>query len=75
MVNMVLLAYQAREVAQAAHILKGSCSNEGADRLRGLCQQLEKLGTSGSLQLGSGVLAAMKEEFVRVRTELLDYLE
>jgi hypothetical protein len=37
-------ASQAREVAQAAHILKGSCANVETDRLRGLCQQLENLG-------------------------------
>ena len=73
--TVAVRASQAVEVALAAHILKGSCSNLGAARLRELCQQLENLGTSGSQQTAAEVLSAIKEEFVRVRTELLDYLE
>ena len=65
---------QSAELAQAAHNLKGSCSNLGATRLRELCQQLENLGASASPQSATNLLEALKEEFVRVRTELLSHL-
>ena len=65
---------QAAELAQAAHSLKGSCSNLGATRLRELCQQLENLGASASPQSATNLLETLKEEFVRVRTELLSHL-
>ena len=65
---------QPAELAQAAHSLKGSCSNLGATRLRDLCQQLENLGPSESPRSATDLLEALKEEFVRVRAELLSRL-
>jgi HPt (histidine-containing phosphotransfer) domain-containing protein len=66
---------QATDLEEAAHKLKGSCSNLGAARLRDLCQQLEKLGRDGFLQTAPELLAAAEEEFRRVRAELVDVLD
>jgi CheY-like chemotaxis protein/HPt (histidine-containing phosphotransfer) domain-containing protein len=70
-----LRSSQATDLEEAAHKLKGSCSNLGAARLRDLCQQLEKLGRDGSLQNAPELLAAAEEEFARVRTELVAALD
>jgi CheY-like chemotaxis protein/HPt (histidine-containing phosphotransfer) domain-containing protein len=70
-----LRSSQATDLEEAAHKLKGSCSNLGAARLRDLCQQLEKLGRDGSLQTAPKLLASVEEEFGRVRTELVDALD
>jgi len=70
-----LRSSQATDLEEAAHKLKGSCSNLGAARLRDLCQQLEKLGRDGSLQTAPELLASVEEEFGRVRTELVDALD
>jgi len=40
---------RAKELAQAAHSLSGSCSNFGAGRLRELCRRLEEVGHKESL--------------------------
>jgi CheY-like chemotaxis protein len=65
----------AADLEEAAHKLKGGCSNLGATRLRDLFQRLEKLGRDGSLQTVPELLAAAEEEFSRVRTELLIALD
>ena len=61
----------APDLEHAAHKLKGSCSNLGATRLRDLCQRLEKIGRDGPLQDASELMAAVEEEFGRVRMELI----
>jgi HPt (histidine-containing phosphotransfer) domain-containing protein len=70
-----LRASHAKELARAAHNLSGSCSNFGATRLRELCDRLDNLGRSESLQTAPEVFESVKKEFARVRTELLSYLE
>jgi two-component system, sensor histidine kinase and response regulator len=70
-----LRSSQATDLEEAAHKLKGSCSNLGAARLRDLCQQLEKLGRNGSLQTAPELLASVEEEFGRVRAELVTALD
>jgi len=70
-----LRSSQATDLEDAAHKLKGSCSNLGAARLRDLCQQLEKLGRNGSLQSAPELLASVEEEFSRVRVELVAALD
>jgi HPt (histidine-containing phosphotransfer) domain-containing protein len=63
------------EIAQAAHSLAGSCGNFGAISLNRLCKELENVGHSKSLQAASGLMESVEKEFVRVRSELLSYLE
>jgi len=65
----------AAELAEAAHALKGSCGNLGALRLGELCQQLETIGRSGSLENASAILASVQKEFARVQIELLAHLD
>lgn len=60
----------ARRLTLAAHSLKGSSANFGADRLRAASEQLELLGRQGALADGSAQLPALKEEFARVKAEL-----
>lgn len=66
---------QAKELAEAAHRLRGSCSNFGAVQLRELCKRLEDVGRAESLQAAPELLESVEEEFGRVRAELLSYLE
>ncbi|HEX3446260.1 MAG TPA: CHASE3 domain-containing protein [Chthoniobacterales bacterium] len=61
----------ATDLEDAAHRLKGGCSNLGAARLRELCQQMEEHGRDGSLQNTPELMAAIEEEFGRVRMELI----
>jgi two-component system sensor histidine kinase/response regulator len=70
-----LRSSQATDLEDAAHKLKGSCSNLGAARLRELCQQLENLGRDGSLQTAPELLASAEQEFSRVRAELVAALD
>jgi CheY-like chemotaxis protein len=62
-------------LANAAHSLKGSCSNFGATRMHELCQQLEKLGRSELIETAPEILVLIEKEFNRARTELLAVLE
>jgi CheY-like chemotaxis protein len=70
-----LRSSQGADLEDAAHRLKGSCSNLGAERLRDLCQQLERLGRDGSLQGARELIAAVEKEFDRVRMELVAALD
>jgi HPt (histidine-containing phosphotransfer) domain-containing protein len=60
----------ARQLTLAAHSLKGSSSNFGADRLCLLSEKLEQLGRQGSLGDVPTHLLALKDEFARVRAVL-----
>ncbi|MGA7215490.1 MAG: Hpt domain-containing protein [Terrimicrobiaceae bacterium] len=66
---------QAEELSKAAHSLRGSCSNFGAERLRELCARLDDVGRIGSLQGAPELFESVEKEFVRVRAELLFHLE
>lgn len=60
-------------LAQSAHKLKGSSLNIGATRLAALCLQLELLGKSGTPIPPETNVAALREEFERVKTDLLRF--
>ena len=66
---------RAKELAQAAHCLSGSCSNFGAARLRELCRRLEEVGHKESLEAAPELIESVEKEFARVRAELLSHLE
>ena len=65
------LARQAApELERAAHTLKGSCSNFGAEPMRAACQRLEEAARSGPLAQAPAMLAAVEREFAFVRLAL-----
>ena len=57
-------------VRNLAHMLKGSSSNMGAQRLETICCDLENLARAGSLEGAAGLLDAIHREFVCVRALL-----
>ena len=69
-IEQSLMKRDVRQLTLAAHSLKGSSSNFGAERLRALSEQLELLGRQGPLGDAPGQLLALKNEFARVRTAL-----
>jgi CheY-like chemotaxis protein/HPt (histidine-containing phosphotransfer) domain-containing protein len=58
------------QLARAAHTLKGSCSNFGAERMRGACSQLEQLAGQGNLDGAAELLDNLEKEFNYVRLAL-----
>ncbi len=55
---------------RAAHSLKGSCSNFGAERMRAACQDLESIARDGGLEKAADALVAIEQEFGYVRHAL-----
>ena len=60
----------APEIERAAHTLKGSCSNFGAERMRAACQRLELAAQKGMPGDAAAMLAAIGREFALVRQAL-----
>jgi HPt (histidine-containing phosphotransfer) domain-containing protein len=58
------------QLERAAHTLKGSCSNFGAERMRGACERLEAVARSGNLEEADGLIDSMESEFELVRLAL-----
>lgn len=58
------------QLARAAHTLKGSCSNFGAERLREACAKLEQAANSGALAIAGELLDKVEKEFNFVRVAL-----
>ncbi len=57
-------------VERAAHTLKGSSANLGADRVTGICAELEALGRARALGTASGLSDEAAAEFALVRAAL-----
>jgi len=55
---------------RAAHTLKGSSSNLGADILASICGQLEDLARAGSLTGAAEIIQQVEKEFAAVKSEL-----
>jgi two-component system sensor histidine kinase/response regulator len=60
----------APELARAAHTLKGSCANFGAERMRDACWRLEQLASGGNLDGAEELLVEVEKEFNYVRLAL-----
>jgi len=69
--HRALLAGDPRALADQAHALKSSCAQLGAMQLSDRCRQLERIGRDGGLAGAEPLVAALLEEFPRVRTDLL----
>ena len=59
-----------KEVQRAAHSLKGSAGNIGAQGMFDVCRQLDGLGRSGNLEAASTLVAALDVEFDKVQAEI-----
>lgn len=65
-----LAAHASPQLARAAHTLKGSCSNFGAERLRVACERLEEFANRGVLEGAEELLVAVEQEYSYVRVAL-----
>jgi CheY-like chemotaxis protein len=65
-----LAAAATPQLARAAHTLKGSCANFGAERMRGACARLEQLAKQGKIEGAAELLAEVEREFNYVRLAL-----
>jgi PAS domain S-box-containing protein len=63
-------AGDADEVRAAAHKLKGSCANLGAQAMVEWCARLDECARGPSLEGAAGLLAALETEWGRVRSAL-----
>jgi HPt (histidine-containing phosphotransfer) domain-containing protein len=57
-------------VYRAAHSLKGSAGNIGAQRLLVVCRQLDEMGRAGDLTESAPLVAALELEYDRVAAEI-----
>ena len=58
------------EMQRAAHSLKGSAGNIGAQGMFDVCRQLDGLGRSGNLESASTLVDALDVEFDKVQAEI-----
>lgn len=58
------------EMCRAAHSLKGSAGNIGAQRLFSVCAQLDDAGRAGDLVKCAPLVDALEIEFVKVELEI-----
>ena len=65
-----LATQSAAQLERAAHTLKGSCSNFGAQRMQAACLLLEQAAHKGSLNQASEMIASIEREFASVRIAL-----
>jgi len=61
-------------LSQVAHALKGGCANIGARGMARIAQELQAMGKKGSVKGASDLIAALENEFARVRSALEGYL-
>ena len=59
-----------QEVYRAAHSLKGSAGNIGAQRLLAVCRQLDEMARLGDLTEAPPLVAALGLEYQRVAAEI-----
>ncbi|MES2259705.1 MAG: response regulator [Pseudomonadota bacterium] len=62
-------------IRKAAHSLKSSSANVGADALAQLCKEMEQLGRADTTEGAAGILTDMEREFQAVRQSLSAILE
>jgi HPt (histidine-containing phosphotransfer) domain-containing protein len=58
------------QIRHAAHSLKGSSSNIGAEELAAQCQKLEEMGKNNELENITGQAEMVQQELTRVQAEL-----
>jgi HPt (histidine-containing phosphotransfer) domain-containing protein len=65
-----LASGDSRKLMIAAHSLKGSSANFGAEQLRAQCEEIERCGRQGELDPVAALLPALRQEYARVEAEL-----
>ncbi len=60
----------ARAFERAAHTLKGSSGNLGAQAMSRICGELQDIGSAGDWVRAPGGVSRLEEEFHRVKAEL-----
>jgi PAS domain S-box-containing protein len=65
-----LAGEDARKLSRAAHTLKGSCANFGAERMREACLKLEQRSAHDALEGADVLLERVEQEFAYVRLAL-----
>ncbi len=65
----------ASKLRKAAHSLKSSSANVGAEALAQMCKEMEHLGRTETTEGASGILTDMEQEFQNVRHSLSVILE
>ncbi len=65
----------AAALVQAAHAIKGSSGNVGANRLAAVARLLEELGRSGSMENAARLVTALQKELTQVRAALQKELD
>jgi PAS domain S-box-containing protein len=68
--RVALASNMSPQLERAAHTLKGSCSNFGAERMRMVCERLEVLAHEGDLEHARELIAQVEKEFQYVRLAL-----
>jgi HPt (histidine-containing phosphotransfer) domain-containing protein len=63
-----------RKLTIAAHSLKGSSANFGAEQLRYRCEEIETCGRQGGLDQVPARLPPLRQEYARVAAELQSLL-
>lgn len=72
--HQALVAADTESFRLAAHSLKGSSSNLGAEKLRSMSMALEQMAVTGVLDGAEAQLLALEKEFKQVTSELDAYL-
>lgn len=67
-------ARDAEGVQRAAHSLKGSAGNIGANQLMAVCGRLDELGRSGDLSALAPLMASLEAEYGRVAAEIQELI-
>jgi CheY-like chemotaxis protein len=74
-IEQAVAAGDAETLRRAAHTLKSSSVNVGAERLSGLFRQLETFGREGRLEEAQSLLAGMRHAYQRSTAELEKLLQ
>lgn len=69
-IKAALAATDPTALSEAAHSLRGSARNFGADRLSAVCRELEDCARQGSLQGAEALLIALHEAYRQLETVL-----
>jgi len=65
----------APEVQRAAHSLKGSAGNIGANALLAVCRDLDEQSRAGDLSNAAALVASLEAEFGRVEAEIRELIK